>query len=495
MQRNKTGILTAILLILALFSVPAEDRSVTLGGAAGWPSLSYFSGLAHGKGRLGQDALVLSSSIVQDSSPEDLYLSFDTPDIASETNRYTVVSNPLLFEGAARARRGNGAALCDTDGAGLVLRGKAGSFFATPGNPGSFTIEFWLLPAVTENGSVLLQWRSSRLSVTGALYQYIRSSLFRNHLEWTFSNIWTTTDGKPFDVTITGRKNLLPGVWSHHRLSWDSTTGALEYAVDGSTEAIQFITSTGHERGDVLPAIFGDAADLEIAGRYSGLLDEFRISRFPADIYSLDERHAVLDRYPAAGGRFESQPIDSGALDSTLKSISVVQSLPAHTGTAFFVRSGDSFYQWTASSPEWIPVDPDKPISGVKGRYFQVAGELYPDGKGASGPTVTSVSVQYKEASPPWPPSRVFTAEGSGSITVTWLASIDSDTAGYLVYYGDHPGEYLADGSPVDAGKNLSAVINGLSRGKLYFFSVAAYGASGPQYPGVLSGEVAARPR
>lgn len=499
MRRLITGFF--ILFFLAVFSVHAEDTTVTIGGAKGWPSLSVSKSLTKGSGRFGQESLVLETQLPLERSADDLYLSFDSSPFSDLSQNYSIVSSALLHAGQSKALRGNGAALCNTNGTGLVLRGKQNSIFSTPGDPGSFSIEFWLYPAVTENGSVLFQWRSSRIARSDSLYQYIRSSLFQNHLEWTFSNVWTKTvpgkkiSEKPFDVTIVGRKNLIPGQWSHHMLSFDANSGLLEYTLDGSTENIQYITSTGNERGEVYPALFGSPSDIEIGSRFSGMIDEFRIVRRPTDLSPLEQKRNVLDRYPSSGGRFETMPINTNGVRSVLKSLSVVQSVPPETGTAFFVRSGDNLFNWDDSFPEWVPARPGEILTGVNGRYIQVAGELYPDGLGTRSPSITSITLSYERDTLPWPPVRLFASPGNGSVTLSWPASIDQDAAGYLVYYGERPGEYLGDSSPADAGKNLSFVLDGLKNGKLYYFSVAAYDESGAQNPGTSSSEVYARPQ
>ena len=500
MCKSITAASISIFLFCLLFSAMAEDSTVTFGGKAGWPSLSYVSGIGKGKGQLGFVALVLDSTVSKPAfdprveSKNDLSLSFDSPTITDETGNYTVVSSPLIHADGRKARRGSGAAICNTSGAGLVLHGRPGTVFSSPGIVGSFAIEFWLYPAVVENGNVIFQWKSSRKGMTGSQYQYVRSSMFKNHLEWVFSNIWVTSSGKPVPVSLAGRKNLIPGQWSHHEISYDADSGIIEYTVDGSSEDIRYVTSSGHERGDVYSAMFGPAADIEIVPHYSGLIDEFRITRTPSSPVSLDQKRTVIGKYPEDGGRFETEPFDTGGNESVLKRISVLATCPPETGTAFFVRSGNNFYEWTDTSPEWIPVKPGAAIEGVTGRYFQVAGELYTDGRGMSTPAVTSVTLQYEKDSPPWPPARIFADAGNGSVTVSWPASIDYDTAGYLVYYGERPGEYLAAGSPVDAGNTRSFTVTGLKNGRLYYFSVAAYDASGPSYPGLLSGEVYARP-
>lgn len=504
MQTFKRTIISLVSLSLLLVRTSAAEKTVTLGGSAGWTALSVAECIERGRGRLGYEALQLSSSrpvaerAMQNQNlgqRAELDLSFDESPFTDASGNYSIVSSAFLSAGSKKARRGTGAALCNTDGQGLTLRGGAGTIFATPGNPGSFSIEFWMYPAVTENGSVLFQWRSSRTDGASSRYQYIRASLFKNHLEWTFSNVWASVSGAPAEVVISGRKNLIPGQWSLHQLFWDSATGLLEYRLDGSTEDLRYLTSTGREKGEVYTALFGSAADIEIAPRFSGLVDDFRILRGPAGDQDLAGRHALLEKYPASGGRFVTMPIDAGRFNSSLLSVTAVESVPAGTDIRYFVRGGDNFYEWTDDFPVWVPVDSGELIPDITGRYFQVSAFLYPDGTGSRSPSVASLTVRYEEDSPPDPPVRVYATAGNGSVSLDWPASIDSDAAGYLVYYGEHSGEYLAPGSPLDAGNVRSCTISGLLNGKLYFFSVAAYDASGVRYPGELSAEVSARPK
>lgn len=508
MRKTRFAILISIILAACSVSVFAESESFVLGGKAGWPALSRETNLSRGAGKLGQQSLLLTSARVSGASATtspseaalaasrdvDMYLSFDDG-MRDETGNYSVVSSALIGTDAAKARRGKGAAIANTNGTGLVLRGSAGTLFGTPGDSRSFSVEFWLCPAVVENGSVLLRWRSSRVVKARSYFQSIRASFASNRVEWSFSNLWSDVAGNPFDVSIAGRKNLVPGTWSHHVLSYDSESGALEYCVDGSTENILYLTSTGTERGDVFAAMFGVPGDVDLCPSYSGVIDEVRISRDATRYDTLESRHAALDRYPADGGRFESMPLDSKAPNSTFVRLDALVTEPAETGVAFFVRSGDNFYQWTDTEPAWIPVEPGKPAPGLTGRYFQVAGELYPDGNGSATPSVTQVTVTYEPDSPPWPPVRVIAEGADSSVTLSWPASVDFDAAGYLVYYGERPGEYLAGGSPIDAGPARTIRVSGLKNGKIYYFCVAAYDASGPAFPGTLSREVSARPK
>lgn len=481
----------AIFLMVLALSGFAEGKTLVLGGAAGWPAFSREHGLSRAPGRLGHEAVVLDSSV--QAMADDLHVSFDQAGFADETGRYTVISNELRAAAAVQARHG-GAALCNTDDSGLTLQGKPGSLFGSAGSTGSFTLSFWLYPAVTENGSILFQWRSSLTGSGRPRYQFIRSIIMKNRIEWSFSNIWRTFADESLDIVLSGRRTLVPGEWTHHELSYDAGTGLLEYRMDGMTEDLRFMTAGNSESGDVYPAVLGAVSEVEIAPRYSGLLDEFRITREAATPVTLDRRNTLLARYPAAGGRFVTNPVDSGTAASILDSLNADLSEPPETGTSFFVRAGDNFYQWTDTSPAWVPVRPGERISGVSGRYFQVAAELYTDGTASATPVLSSISLQYRNNEPPWPPVRIMAKPGDRSVTLSWAASVDHDTQGYIVYYGNRPGEYLAEGSPLDAGNTRSVTIGNLENGVVYYFSVSAYDAAGRDHQGPLSAEVHARP-
>jgi hypothetical protein len=303
-----------------------------------------------------------------------------------------------------------------------------------------------------------------------------------------------TDKGPVPSISLPGRRNLVPGVWSHHRIRFDIDSGIAEYLVDGSSESLAYLTTSGTEAGSVYPAYFGAPADIEIAGNYSGLIDEFRVFRGLVTDESLAERHDLVAPYSSRGGRFVTKPLDTGGPGSILRLLTADVSQPGNSGTAFFVRSGDNPWQWTDTEPRWIPVKSGTSLSGIQGRFFQVSGELYPDGRGVTSPVVSSLVLTYTPDPPPWPPSRLRAESLDGSVRLQWSPSIDFDTAGYVVYYGERPGEYLSPGSPFDAGKTNTCVIEGLQNGRLYYFTVAAYDASGTSRPGPLSAETSARP-
>ena len=487
----KKQIIFSILGILFLsLSVYASSQKIVLGGKNGWEPLSYMDSVVFDKGRFGYDSIQLSTNYAKTNPSTDLLISFDDGAIYDETNNYEIVASNM--ELSANAQMGNGTGMTQLSNQGLVLRGKEGSVFGSQGLTGSFTIEFWLYPAIAENGELIFNWRSSRNINKQSMYQVIRACFFNNHIEWNFHNIFSSGHIVKDEVTLTSLSSIIPQQWSHHSLSYDDETGLLEYKINGKTEALQYVTVSSREDSQILNAYLGVPADIQLCSHYSGLIDDFIISRD-------SQTETSITMYNSKGGRFETQPIETDGFNSSLKQLDATTTIPPETGMAFFVRGGDNFYEWTDTYPEWEPVSLQEEIKGVTGKYLQIAVELYPDGNGIKTPSVSELVLSYEATEPPLPPAVVEATSGNSYVDLTWSPSVDYTVGGYTIYYGEHPGEYLgriaAEGvSPIQAGNVLSYRITGLQNGKIYYFAISAYSSLDERITGELSKEVYARP-
>jgi hypothetical protein len=248
---------------------------------------------------------------------------------------------------------------------------------------------------------------------------------------------------------------------------------------------------------------------LDLCSEFAGAIDQFRISRQVRTVPYRDDYlarsgggHANI--YPRDGGRFES-PVIRARPGAAFQSLGAITGEPPETLVQLFVRAGDDQYRWTADDPPWVPVRQGVPVgTSVRGEYFQVAANLYPDGDGTRTPSVSEVTLVWQETEPPLPPFTVQAQGEDGSVTVTWVPSVDKNAQGYYIYYGERPGEYLGSAatqgtSPIAAGAAQSLRLTGLQNGKIYYFAVAAVSAGGstPEDApliGDLSREVSARP-
>ena len=471
----------------------AEEKVMVLGGKKGWPQLEKMDGVTKGKGKYGYDCIQLDTNSRKSNDYTDLLIDFESTKQSDSVGNYTVVSDEMLK--TTKSIMGKGAGLARGAG-GLRLSGRQGSMFGTSGNVGSFTIEFWLSPSIAENGEIVFSWRSSRTIAQYPLYQMITASFFNNHLEWQFTNVFNGYSADNGEVTLSSYRTIIPDVWCHHSISYDDETGLLEYRIDDKLEALKYITTNGKERGgSIYNPQLGVVADIDICPQYTGSIDDFTIQREVKDMTNIDMQY---DKYKKDGGRFETEPIlvSEGA---SLTKIDAVTSKPIQTDVAIYVRSGDNYFDWSDDSPSWIPVTSGTPISGVKGLYFQIAVDLFPDGGGVHTPSVTELDIHYSEVPSPLPPFKVVADAGDGQVTLSWNYSVDDTAGGYYVYYGERPGEYLGREavqgySPVNVGNVASITLTGLKNGKIYYFAIASYSRLDNNILGILSKEVFARP-
>ena len=499
---KKTALVAVgMLFAVATSAVFAEAKQIVLGGKGGWPVFQYEENITTGKGRFGYDCIELATNSFVFDEYTDLLIDFESPlnpisagyyDIASNNLK---VSNDSLLEKSAGLSRNIG---------GLSVTGQPGTFFGSEGLMGSFSLEFWLCPSLAENGEVIVNWESSK-NVRGRLvYQLINCLFDGGKLDWTISNLFDSYAGPNGDgeIHLKGTSTIVPDTWSYHALSYDCETGILEYLVNGITEDIIYITSNGREDGQISLVVMGTPSELQFCNEYTGKIDEIRILRRPYSPpdYQSAEAAGALGRmlYKPAGGRFETKPIVVST-GSVLNSLIAEMNVPAQTEVSYFVRSGDNYFNWTDTYPEWKPVESGKKISGVSGMYFQVACELYPDGNGQVSPSVTQLTLDFTELPLPLPPFTVKAEAGNGCVTLSWNYSVDDTAGGYYIYYGNRPGEYLGrvalEGpSPVNVGNTTSFTLTGLENGKIYYFAVASWSALDDRITGPLSKEVFARP-
>ena len=494
MVRKQIYFFSAFCLLFSCLIQPLFcEQTLKLGGKQGWKGVSYTNNVTIGTGRYGYDSYMLSEQTINPDDSTDLLLTFENGSVTEETGNY-VVDSAEVFIGDNSAR-GEKAALSRSETSGIKLTGNANSLFGRQGLTDSFSIEFWLCPLAAGNGEVVFYWRSSRNLESYSLYQSISASVYGSRMRWDFTNVFDTMTEENSAYSLMGSSILIPGKWSHHELTFDVETGMIEYKMDGITEDILFVTDTGYERGTVFEAHLGVPASIEICPSYTGWLDNFCIRR------NSDFNEDAMFLYPE-DGRFETDLFTLGSNGANILSIDVLATVPAQTWVEYYVRSSESPFDWTETEPEWKVFTPGDSFEDLDGVWFQLAADLYPDGACSVSPSVSEFTVTYKEHELPVTPYDLKVVAGDGYVDLSWAGTAGntkSNTGGYILYYGNRPGEYLgndaAEGSsPIYVGKNNSIRITGLENGKIYYFAVAGVSASSPEIIGQLSQEVYARP-
>lgn len=523
----KNAVLYAVLVLLPSGLFAVGEKTLSIGGVGGWNAVVVKNGIVEFGAVRPAAVLSLSSAGTLDEDAPDLYLSFDEliPRAYRDSARnYTVSVGAAILAAPKRfAHNGAGAALFS--GGSSLARQSSGdeplvfipnspaALFAPGHNIGDFSIELWLYPAKMESGEEIFDWtstlRMNSRSQTANRLQTIRAITGKNRINWNFTNFFCSPDGHDTqNIELSSHTPLTPGRWSHHLIRFDSTTGLIEYLIDGSIEAAAHATVSGHEGAEVWTPVAGERGRFSVGRQFNGLIDELRLkNRF--------EDGAKMRRYSSSGGYIETEAADLGGRGNTVNRVFVSGGTmrPGTGNNAYkrdgtfrfpggeelqcFIRAGEDRFK--LESAQWLPFTPSEAIYGVSGRFVQMRVDFYPSGDRESSPYLEEIKLEYLPKGSPRPPLRLIAAAHDGSVDISWNEILGEDAAGYVVFYGIEKGEYFGTesgrgSSPVDAGKNTSIHLDSLKNGVLYYFAVAAYDDAGPASHGELSREVSARP-
>jgi hypothetical protein len=541
MKKNMLFIYIVYIFLFVLGSVfGIGESTIVLGGESSWRMVEYRNGVTEIGSVRPHPVLALSSAagipasgysaasgvmgifLPLTESALDISISFDESNTGFYKDRignYKVSVSPEVEAVDHRyARTGTGAALFGGTGS-VSVEPQTGSALFAPGKRiRDFTVEFWLYPLNMENGEQIFSWVGTRQLNKNYIIQRIRCVAFKNRLQWSFENFFTSPDGASFiNLELSGNAPVVPKAWSHHLLRFDAATGMIEYIVNEANEAIVYSTVSGREKGDVYTPIAGNNGVIRLGERFMGIIDEFKI-------HSVCAGRSSIQKYIPSGGRAETRAIDLGAnnsgiirIDATGGRVSVKENSVSGGFNNDFHKNGRFLFQdasemhffiranqnpYLLNESPWISFTPGTDISGISGRYVQVAVDFYPSANGETSPYLSELHIIYKPGEPPLPPGNLTATAVDGGVLLRWKRSPDSYTVGYLVYYSPVRGELfgndaLLGASPIDAGNRNSIFVDGLKNGTLYYFRVAAYDyVSGTvnHNIGEFSKEVTARP-
>ncbi len=516
-MKNKTGpkgrTAARILLILGLLAGLAgparpEERSIALGRQDGWRELAGLVRLEKVAGRFGDLDLVLQEAEYEPAGDTDLLLHFNER-LGPQAGAYRVLSDGSLLSSQVRRL---GAASAGFQRRGLVLAPGPLSLLRRGNRWDDFSIELWIYPLLLNDGEVVLAWSGSDRRGTGspdsaATPQRLQAVFHGRKLQWSFQNLFAEPEGgRVAAVPLAGITPLVPRVWHHHLLRFDGQRGLLEYLVDGVSEAVTYVTTTGGDGGAVCLPSVGEAgpSTLTVAESFTGFLDELRVSRrFVIE--------PALSSYALRTGSAWSRLLDLGYTGTRVRRIEARTRTPGDTAVSLFYRLTDEWRpEWQAPRsggeglrPQpgegWAQLPPGRDLPDARGRYLQLWVELFPDGGGSLSPEVSDLAVVYEQDLPPVPPADLRAAPGDGQITLTWKRVNEPDVRGYRVYYGESPGWYHGAGaaegpSPVTILDGTRLTLTGLQNDRLYYFAVVSLDGTDPPHLSAFSREISARP-
>ncbi len=496
MEKKGISIVTAMIL-LGLGAAFGFEERIELGFDDRWVDMQRLENVIVRPGFRGAHDLLLEDFRQPPQPHTDLLLSFDALPLRDAAEGYYVDDSDAEISRSVR-RVGDAAGVFRGDRGAVLLTPRRGAAFA----PGTFwdslEIEFWLHPAVLEDGETVLRWDGARHGPSGVIPQSFRVFVRNRRLVWEFVNLFIPPDGAEETIIVSGHGGIVPRRWSHHQLRYDARFGRLEYRLDNVVHAVEHASSTGAERGDIYAAFVGESAagPLRIGAGYTGFIDELRFTHAPR----LGEPRAPYLPLPQNSGYALSSPLALGSRGGRIVSIDATWRAPGDSGVQFFYRVGDERATAEGLTGEWVVFEPGEPLVDVaEGRFVQLRLELLPDATGRHVPRISDIAIDYEPHPPPPRPGGLSVSPADGAVELSWNEVLGFEIEGYLVYYGESPGAYFGDQasagrSPVDVGNRTRVRLEGLTNGRAYYFAVAAYGRFGAQDTSGLSAEVFARP-
>ena len=317
-KRISLTLLFAVIPVLCLSSL---EETIVLGKDDGWEGV-VLKNCYLKEGREGFLDIMLEDSEYSPTPETDLLLHFNSPVELTGDGRYRTVHNDIGVTSKI-SRLGPGSGVFQHEKEGLVLEGDSTSLFYPGVSWKDFSIEFWIYPATMEEGETVLFWQGSRILNEDIQHQEVRVQLHDQRLSWRFDNFFLPPDMSPFSVEVRGLSLLIPRNWTHHLLRFDSSTGLLEYLVNGEPEGIVYVTASGSEDGTVYLPELGDTPEsyLTVGNYFTGFLDELRITSSFVDDPSMNK----LGRQR---GVFISQPVDLGYTNTKVTSIKITDETP-----------------------------------------------------------------------------------------------------------------------------------------------------------------------
>lgn len=480
-EKHRALLLTISFLLLFISNVSARNSEILLGEDDYWSTVSTIN-LSMIEGKRGYYDLTNSDNHHQIDKNSDLILSFNNPSQFDKTGHYELDNSISL---AANKNTFGQAAFFDGENT-LIIKPVEESLFSAANLWGDFTLEFRLYPATLKEGSTIFLWKGLQMIDNQLIPQEIRCTVTNRRLVWDFENFFLYPDDTISRVSLSGDQ-LIPENWSHHMVLFDSETGLLEYRINNVPNDNTYTSKSGRETSEFNIPLIGNQQSfpIELGENYSGLIDEFRISRSM-------ETEPMLNKYSSVGF-FETDIIDLKIPESLLIQIDSQRELPINTSIYMEYAISNKKDEISGPSLIWKQFLPHEPIN-EKGQYIKIRGQLFSEPHSNNAPVLSNLKIQYREAPLPQPPINVSVMRNHDSLTIHWDKSIDPSIDGYMVYFGESPGNYLTLGSPIDAGQKNSIIVSNLNLNKRYYFAVTSYRSGDTRLESRFSKEISFSP-
>lgn len=481
-KKQRLHLITIIIILFLSTSLYSQVSVITLGEEDLWNN-TQLTNLSLVEGKRGFLDLTNSDNEYKSDKYTDMILHFNKPEQTDESGNYTFLNQKTFIKSAGTL--GGGSVLFDGSDP-LLVKSNSNAIFSPSTLWDDFTLEFRILPATLKEGSTVFLWKGLQMKESHLIAQEIRCTISNRKLVWDFENFFINPDNMIRRISLSGDK-LIPGIWSHHMITFNSETGLLEYKINNVPVDNIYTSKTGRESLEFNVPHIGNQQSfpIELGENFSGLMDEFRISKRIIDT-------PILYRYSTTG-YMETDILDLKKPDSLLINIETESSKPGNASIHLEYAISNNKFDLLNPDLSWTTFESFNPIM-AKGRFVKVRAQLYSETAMDSAPVLSNIKLFFNESKAPAPPLTVRLENMGNAVKVRWEKSIDPEIKGYLVYYGEEPGNYFSMGSPIDSGQENSIILDTLKKNKRYYIAVTSYRSLEPRLESFFSQEVSIIP-
>ena len=413
------------------------------------------------KGERGNDNLVLKSNEYEQNPETDLLIHFNDNDFIDSAGNY-LIEDHYNNTNTIEKKFGSSSAffLLDRE---ITFHSVEDTIFSPGRLLEDFTIEFWVKPIVITEDTTLFSWKGVYRVESDFIPQRIKCYFENRSVVWKFENLFIPTDYSKYTLELKGKTKLIPGKWNHHLLRYDSSTGMLEYLLNGIPEDIKYATKSKKEEFEIFTPYIGDFSKKEIflGESLRGFMDEFRIS----ESFILEPN--LLAFRPT--GSFYSPVYDINGEDVVIHNIELTDKIAKETLVNYKYRVSSSPFLKKNESIKWKSLTS---LDREQGRYIQIMADFFSNGISSKSPMLEEIKILWNTIPTPPTPLGLKSNPGNGSINLQWNPIKHYNIQGYYLYIGNESNNYK---EVIDVGNNTSYTIKNLKSNNIYYFSVRAY--------------------
>ena len=318
-----------------------------------------------------------------------------------------------------------------------------------------FTIEMWIKPIFFFRNTILFE----KTGFFGGRKNSLKIGIQKGRLFVDLENLFQDSKGKIYSIRLETLKEdkVKIGKWQHLSFSYQAAKGRLGLYFNGREQEVRYARDKSQSWQMRFAAL--DRSPLILAKTFTGLIDEFRITR---GAFSPQKGELYLSRYEPLRVNFETQSgtqksaqVRSGLLHFPQKKIvrfaQISYEAQEAQGTALdlYVRHSQKRFAPNDLQPAWRRIEKSE-LSLPAFRYFQWQAILRSDPLGQATPVLKSIAVNYIPTRPPPVPQGlriVASLTKDLQVCLEWERSPvqeqGSISSGYYIYYGLRPGEYM----------------------------------------------------